>query len=80
MQVKNLVDIVGVPLMEYIVKQVHITEAGKHLYQVWQEILRTLDNVDMAVADLQGLMQGSLSISVFAVAKYFAPEVLGHFW
>jgi DNA-binding transcriptional LysR family regulator len=79
-QVKNLVDIVGVPLVEYIGKQVHLTEAGKYLYQACQEILRTLDNVDMAVADLQGLKQGSLSISVIDTAKYFAPEVLGHFW
>jgi len=79
-QVKNLVDIVGVPLVEYIGKQVHLTEAGKYLYQACQEILRTLDNVDMAVADLQGLKRGSLSISVIDTAKYFAPEVLGHFW
>lgn len=78
-QVKNLVDIVGVPLVEYIGKQVHLTEAGKYLYQACQEILRTLDNVDMVVADLQGLKQGSLSISVIETAKYFAPEVLGHF-
>jgi DNA-binding transcriptional LysR family regulator len=79
-QVKNLVDIVGVPLVEYIGKQVHLTEAGKYLYQACQEIFYTLDNVDMAVADLQGLKQGSLSISVIDTAKYFAPEVLGHFW
>ncbi len=79
-QVKNLTDTVGVPLVEYIGKQAQLTEAGKYLYQGCQDVLRTLDNVDMAVADLQGLRKGSLSISVIATAKYFAPEVLGRFW
>jgi DNA-binding transcriptional LysR family regulator len=78
-QVKNLADVVGMPLVEYIGKQVYLTEAGRYLYQACQDILRTLDNVDMAVADLQGLKQGSLSVSVIATAKYFAPVVLGHF-
>ena len=33
----------------------------------------------MAVADLQGLKRGSLKLAAITTAKYFAPEVLGHF-
>ena len=33
----------------------------------------------MAVADLKGLKRGSLRLAAITTAKYFAPEVLGHF-
>jgi len=78
-QVKNLTDIVGMPLVEYVGKQVRLTEAGKHLYSACQDVFRALDNVDMAAANLRGLQIGALSVSAITTAKYFVPEVLGHF-
>lgn len=78
-QVKNLAEIVGMPLVEYVGKQVQLTEAGKHLYGACQDIFRALDNVDMAAADLRGLKIGTLSVSAITTAKYFVPEVLGRF-
>lgn len=78
-QVKNLAEIVGMPLVEYVGKQVRLTEAGKHLYSACQDVFRTLDNVDMAAANLRGLKIGALSVSAITTAKYFIPEVLGRF-
>ncbi len=78
-QIKNLTEIVGVPLVEYVGKQVRLTEAGRHLYAACQDVFRALDNVDVAVANLRGLTLGTLSVSAITTAKYFVPEVLGRF-
>lgn len=78
-QVKNLTDIVGMPLVEYVGKQVRLTEAGRHLYAACQDVLRALDNVDVAAANLRGLQMGTLSVSAITTAKYFIPEALGKF-
>ncbi len=78
-QIKNLTEIVGVPLVEYVGKQVRLTEAGRHLYAACQDVFRALDNVDVAVANLRGLTLGALSVSAITTAKYFVPEALGRF-
>lgn len=78
-QIKNLSDTIGFALVEQIGKEVHLTEAGKLLHNTCREIFGTLDNVEMALADLQGLKRGSLKLAAITTAKYFAPEVLGHF-
>ena len=78
-QIKNLSDTIGFALVEQIGKEVHLTEAGKLLHNACRDIFGILDNMEMAVADLQGLKRGSLKLAAITTAKYFAPEVLGHF-
>jgi len=78
-QIKHLTDILDTPLLEYVGKQVKLTEAGEHLYHACTEVFRTLDGVNTAVADLNGLKIGHLSVSAISTAKYFVPEVLGAF-
>jgi DNA-binding transcriptional LysR family regulator len=78
-QVKNLTDLVGMPLVEYVNKQVRLTEAGSYLYRACQDVFRALDNVEVATANLRGLKIGTLSVSAITTAKYFVPEVLGAF-
>ena len=78
-QIRNLSDVVGFPLLEQIGKEVHLTETGTLLHNACRDIFGILDNVDMAVADLQGLKRGTLKLAAITTAKYFAPEVLGRF-
>ena len=78
-QIKNLNDAVGLPLLEQVGKEIHLTEAGKLLQSACRDIFGTLDNVDMAVSDLKGFKRGTLKLGAITTAKYFAPEVLGHF-
>jgi DNA-binding transcriptional LysR family regulator len=78
-QIKNLSDAVGFPLVEQIGKEIHLTEAGKLLHNGCSEVFRVLDNVEMAMSDLKGLKRGTLKLAAITTAKYFAPEVLGHF-
>ncbi len=78
-QIKNLSDAVGSPLLEQIGKEIHLTETGKLLHKACADIFRSLDNVEMAIADLNGMKKGTLKLAAITTAKYFAPEVLGHF-
>jgi len=79
-QLKKLTDIVGMPLVKYVSKQLDLTDAGKYMYSACKEISLVLDNVDTAVANLKGVKKDTLNISVISTAKYFVPEVLGRFW
>lgn len=78
-QIKSLTDSIGLPLFEQIGKKIYLTAAGKELYKTVQEIFRNLDHVEMKLAALRGLKQGTLSISAISTAKYFVPEVMGKF-
>ncbi|HKL77245.1 MAG TPA: LysR family transcriptional regulator, partial [Gammaproteobacteria bacterium] len=60
MQVKKLADAVGMPLFEQIGRQVHLTEAGKELYETCVEVFGSLDRLEMRVADMEGMRRGTL--------------------
>ncbi len=79
MQVKQLTKVVGLPLFEQVGKRLFLTEAGDELYHTCQEIFERLSQFEMKVADLKGLKQGTLRLTVVTTAKYFAPRLLGPF-
>ncbi|AFY55292.1 transcriptional regulator [Rivularia sp. PCC 7116] len=79
MQIKQLTKSVGIPLFEQVGKRLYLTEAGRELFATCQEIFNTLAQFDMKVADLKGLKQGQLRLSVITTAKYFIPRLLGSF-
>lgn len=79
MQIKKLTSAVGLPLFEHIGRKVVPTEAGKELYQACRQVFDILSNLEMKVADLQGLKKGRLRIGVVTTAQYLAPELLGKF-
>jgi DNA-binding transcriptional LysR family regulator len=79
MQVKQLTKTVGLPLFEQVGKRLFLTEAGQELYNTCKEIFEHLNQFEMKTADLKGLKQGKLRISVVTTAKYFAPRLLGPF-
>jgi len=79
MQVKKLEAGVGLPLFEQIGKQTHLTDAGKIVHEHVRNILDSIANIEMEIADLQGLKTGMLRLAVVTTAKYFAPRALGQF-
>jgi DNA-binding transcriptional LysR family regulator len=78
-QVKNLEDTVGLPLLEYFARRVHLTDAGRELFALCETIFGNLSRFEMAVADMKGLKQGKLRLAVTTTAKYFVPRLLGPF-
>ena len=79
MQTKKLTDAFGLPLLTQIGRQVRPTEAGEIVYSTIREMFDSLNNLDAALAEIQGLKRGRLRLAVVSTAKYLAPELLGKF-
>ena len=79
MQVRKLTDVVGVPLLEHVGRNVQPTEAGDRVYAACRNMFETLVNLDTEIANLKGLTKGRLRMCVVTTAKYLATELLGEF-
>ena len=78
-QIKKLSDALGMPLFEQIGRKVFPTEVGRELYEACREILGSLSNLEMKLAELHGLKRGRLRLAVITTAQYLAPSILGEF-
>jgi DNA-binding transcriptional LysR family regulator len=78
-QLKQLADIVGLPLFEQVGKRIFLTEAGHELLAVVHNIMDGLNRYQMVVSNMKGVKAGKLSIAVITTAKYFVPRLLGSF-
>jgi len=78
-QIKQLSDIVGQPLLEQIGKRIFLTDAGRELLRVCRDIFESLDRFEMLMSDMKGVKTGKLRLAVITTAKYFVPRLLGVF-
>lgn len=78
-QLKQLTDIVGLPLLEQIGKRVYLTDTGRELLKVCRDIFDGLSRFEMLVSDMKGVKAGKLRLAVITTAKYFVPRLLGQF-
>ena len=78
-QLKQLTDIVGQPLLEQVGKKIYLTDTGRELLKVCREIFDGLDRFEMLVSDMKGVKAGKLRLAVITTAKYFVPRLLGIF-
>lgn len=79
-QLKQLTDIVGLPLLEQVGKRVFLTDAGRELLAVCHETFEGLDRFEMLVSDMKGMKAGKLRLAAVTTAKYFVPRLLGSFY
>jgi LysR family transcriptional regulator, low CO2-responsive transcriptional regulator len=79
MQVRQLEEAAGLPLIEQLGRRVHLTEAGQELLRYAGGIADLLREAEDAMKALQGIGGGELSIAVTSTAKYFAPRLLAEF-
>lgn len=79
MQIKKLEEGIGLPLCEHIGKQTYLTDAGRVVYDHARHVLDSVANIEMEIADMQGMKTGMLRLAVVTTAKYFAPRALGQF-
>ncbi len=78
-QIKQLTDIVGLPLLEQIGKRIYLTDSGRELLKVCREIFEGLSRFEMLVSEMKGVKAGKLRLAVITTAKYFVPRLLGLF-
>lgn len=78
-QIRQIVETIGLPLIEQNGRELALTPAGDELLAT----VRSLDDVwnrfESAIADLKGLKRGKLRVALVTTAKYFLPRMLGAF-
>jgi len=79
MQVKQLEEAVGMPLLEQIGKKLFLTEAGEILSACAADIAERMQQTSEMIAQLQGVQRGNLKISVATTASYFVINIIKKF-
>ena len=79
MQLKKLTDTISLPLFEQVGIRIHLTETGRELYTVCQEVFDNLTNLETKIADIKGVKSGLLRLAVITSSKYLVPHLLGQF-
>jgi DNA-binding transcriptional LysR family regulator len=79
-QLRQLTDSVGLPLLEQVGKKLYLTHTGQELLKVCQSMFDSLARFEMVVSDIKGTKAGRLRLSVITTAQYFIPRLLGRFF
>ena len=79
MQIKQLEENTGLPLLEQVGRKTYLTEAGKEMYHYCRTIARQLDEAGEVLEQLKGLKSGRLEITVATTANAFATRMLSKF-
>lgn len=79
LQIRQLEELVGQPLFEYVSKKLYMTEAAEALRQASRDIFGRLENLDMQLSDMQGSLQGQLKLAIESSCKYFVPHLFAAF-
>jgi DNA-binding transcriptional LysR family regulator len=78
-QIKKLTETVGLPLFEQVGKRIYLTDAGRQLYSVCNELFGVLAGFEQRLNQMRGLANGNLRLAVTSAARHFAPRLLGAF-
>jgi LysR family transcriptional regulator, low CO2-responsive transcriptional regulator len=79
MQVKQLEENVGLPLLEQIGKKTFLTHAGEEMYQYARSIAQQLTEAQEVMEELRGLNRGRLRVAVATTVNYYATRLLADF-
>ena len=79
MQIKQLEENVGLPLLEQVGRKTYLTEAGREMYHYCRTIAQQLEEAGEVLEQLKGLKSGRLEITVATTANAFATRMLSMF-
>jgi DNA-binding transcriptional LysR family regulator len=78
-QIKLLETEIGLPLLEHVGRQIHLTAAGDELLRYASQVTELLREAGESLAAMRGLKRGVLKLGAVSTAKYFAPSLLSTF-
>ncbi|WP_448212561.1 LysR substrate-binding domain-containing protein [Colwellia sp. MEBiC06753] len=78
-QLKNLSELIGMPVYQMQGRKVELTDAGHAILRSANQIFQSLDNLKTDIDNLQGVVTGTLTLSVVTTAQYFLPLLLAAF-
>jgi DNA-binding transcriptional LysR family regulator len=79
MQLRQLEESLGLPLLEVIGRRVQLTDAGREVERCAAAALARLKELDDLVAAQRGLKHGKVDLAVVSTTKYFMPMLLMRF-
>jgi DNA-binding transcriptional LysR family regulator len=79
MQMKQLEEQIGLPLLEQVGKRMFLTEAGRELQQHARDIAARMVDLNAAMDQFRGLERGLLRLAVVSTANYFLPKLIADF-
>ena len=79
MQIRQLEESAGLPLIDKVGKSIYLTEAGEEMYNYSKEISQQLRELDEVMEALKGVQRGHLRLSVASTANSFATTLLSAF-
>ncbi|MBC7454376.1 MAG: LysR family transcriptional regulator [Massilia sp.] len=79
MQLRQLEDAVGIPLLEQTGRQIRLTGAGVDFATYAVGAVAQLTQLDDAMAQWRGLKKGKVTLAMVSTAKYFVPMLLVKF-
>lgn len=79
MQVKELEELVGLPLYERVGRRLQLTEAGRELAICAAGVGDLLQQTHERLQAMKGLTAGVLKLGAISTAKYFTPSLLAAF-
>jgi LysR family transcriptional regulator, low CO2-responsive transcriptional regulator len=79
MQMRQLEDAMGLPLIEHVGRKIVLTDAGRDFHQYATAAVAQLKQLDDAMAERRGIKKGRVELAVVSTAKYFVPMLLMRF-
>ncbi|MCR9181732.1 MAG: LysR substrate-binding domain-containing protein [Flavobacteriaceae bacterium] len=78
-QLKNFQEQFEIPLTEVIGRKIYITEFGKEIAEIAENIIREVETINSRTLAFQGQLSGRLKISIVSTGKYVMPYFLSSF-
>jgi len=78
-QLRNFQNQFDIPLFDRIGKRIHLTDFGKSIVEISQNILQEADALKFKTKEYEGLLTGRLRISSASTGKYVIPYFLSGF-
>ena len=79
MQMKQLEEQTGLPLLEQVGKRMFLTEAGHELRRHARDIAARMVDLNASMDQFRGLERGVLRLAVVSTANYFLPSLIADF-
>ena len=79
MQMKQLEEQIGLPLVEQIGRRICLTEAGQSLRVHARDISERMAELNASMLQFRGLERGLLRLAVVSTANYFLPALIAEF-
>jgi DNA-binding transcriptional LysR family regulator len=79
MQMKQLEEQIGLPLLEQVGKRMFLTEAGQELQGHSRDIAARMVDLNASMDQFRGLERGLLRLAVVSTANYFLPRLIADF-